>query len=272
MLSDLELKAIVESSKTVEELREKLERSGVKRTNSPQQIRKFVYSLLERVNKSKLDELVAKEFPDTTELPCTKVVIDNVSYCIHGILHGQEPYGLFSSQKYKDFISSEIARFHNPPEEDYLLESHFSTMFGGDKSREMDDMPFAIFCLSRKQKLMLRLKYELQKWRYSSNNFKKAISPDYLKEFCAALEDPKRLGKTREISKLVRGIPEPLHSSLQRSTDGVYGKFNYTRSMWMAARIFNERRLYNSRVEKVHAIVGLAHESEIVYYLQNKLE
>lgn len=263
MKSKVDIKDILNKSSCLYDLDSLLEKEGVNLESfiidNGKDLAKFVYKEWTMQNTDLIKELDKQQAEELGDLPYSEVNVSypylkrNVIYRVHGILHGQR-YLLRLSNEAGDFISNKVKTYKNLPDEDYLIEEHFSKILDLDKSKEMyifgKELNFGFKLIMFVKSLLEEAKMKCSRNIITKNEYK-------------TLKDIRYLPKIRQIYKLSKEIPnETVNAQLLMSDD-----FFHWSSKIMAEQMIKCAKENNLKM--LHAVVGLGHESLICYYLKN---
>lgn len=258
---------LLNKAKNLSELELLLKKEGIC-FNKSDKLRNYLDNLwIEKIQK-KLDVIIETPLIKIKKLPYSEITRDNVIYKIHGIPHGNSLN--LPSSKFVNFICKEVQTYKQI-EEHYLLEYGFSKIFNLEKSHEINYYPKLEKRLSEFKftSFILNYCFEFIASFFLNKKLKKEKTEHYYYDniiplVIQALENPNLISKAREYY-LTISLPEPFDLELNshHNTGAVAVKISKIMT--------EELKLYakTNNVNVLHYICGLAHESQISYFLEN---
>ncbi|MBI5355516.1 MAG: hypothetical protein HZB68_03615 [Candidatus Aenigmarchaeota archaeon] len=221
-----------------------------------------------RENKKRLSSLSIEN--DNDYFPGTKLEIDDKTYYIHGLVHGNSRFAL-PTEEIKKSVQRYVGKGHKPKYGEVVFFEHgldnpmifdFNVGTDFDDNRfvnSMDEWDFVRWCGKEDEKLYGML---------SRNNYKKRYR--ILK---SALKNLSYMPRVKEVHLRSDGLKEPLMMAYIRASErkrpkyvpgerNVAKKYIEDRSKIMAERMFKRK------ANEIHAIVGYVHEDQIAYFLK----
>jgi len=257
-----DIKQLIKKSSHLVDLEELLVENGFE-FESKKKLKQFLYAAWAKSNEDLILELQRKPLEKLDDISYTKIRRDGIVYKVHGIIHGQAPYGAKLKKEPRNFISDIVKSYENRPKEDYVLEVGFAEIFGLDESKEMDYIQEVVNRIGTKKTTIWFLKTVLTIpfWRFMGIIAKFSGFPE-LQNIYKSLDDIKYLTKARELNQLTK-LPEPLNLELRLAT----GDENFVYSSEEMARYMLNYSKTN-KLKILHGIVGLYHEPQVSYYLK----
>jgi hypothetical protein len=193
------------------------------------------------------------------DLPSTKVEVDGTECYVHGINHGTS-FGplLRPSRTVKEFIKSKANEYDNPSKNSkLLLEDGMKRVFDIKKGKEFNDHKF----FDTHDKFIIRelFIYGLP----TSVVLSVFLIPEmraFVRDAIKSSRDMAYLPHLRETYQRLY-LPQPLGMEYSYDNSNKSAK----RSRNMSKRMIR----IGHNADEVHAITGLAHESEIEFFLKN---
>jgi len=258
------IKQLIEKSEHLNDLERLLAENGIE-FESKKKLKKFLYESWIKSNEDLISELQISPLENLEDLPYTEVQRNGIVYRVHGIIHGQAPFGDKLKKGVKEFISDKVKMCENPPHEDYVLERGFANALGLNKSKEMDYFERVYRRMGMKKMIGKFLKMIFKIPIISIRKyFYKIFGSQTIRMIYKSLDDIRYLPKVRKVYRLTEQLPMPLDSELRLATgEELFVYF----SEEMARFMLNYSRRNNLRI--LHGIVGLGHESSVSYYLRN---
>lgn len=235
-------------------------------------------------NKSGSDQKPAYP-PSFPWLPGTEVLIDDTHYYIHGLVHETATSGVTISSSVKNYVSSAASMFHRKENaSDYVYESGLDSSFSLHPSNSMDDFTgfFSIF-LQVEDNPPNDLSKDMQRYCVNLERVKGIF---YYEPAETQLRTALQLG-VRQLEDLISireicenyFLPPPLAIEEKIYRVRLLAQANYPDTNYERSRLIRTlgRTKYMARymrtyakqnvLESLHAFVGLAHESEIAFFL-----
>lgn len=239
--------------------------------------------------KYEIYELLQK--PLEEKIPTLNVEVDGITYRIHGIVHGFPIYlvpGWHPRKQVVKYISEAAASFHRPDEgEDYLYEENLHLLFGFLKSQEIKDQTYAsqrpnssllyiCLCVSKYLSRFFILPFALTLYFYLHVATDRDLDLHLIQ---MALKDVRYQSKFADLY-LLKELPQPLElekTYLQQKSSrellirtlllGRLASTDPERSLIVARELEAYAKRHNLRT--LHYFGGVAHMTEIAYFLQN---
>jgi hypothetical protein len=230
---------------------------------------RFIVRHLNDLDKwSRTESTVTKylETPSPVEtgadLGCTTIKMGEVDYHVHGIVHGTSP--LSSPSKRLRKLIQESARYYaGPIGHNLLCEERFSRYWRLAQNTDIDDIANTLS--ASEQVRWIADKWETWRGRIvpESSESRRRISCAVSEAIERALQDEQWLGAVRD---LYEELPYPLILADEPSElNGFY--IDLARSRYMAEYMVAYAQLCG--ISNLHALVGLGHEREVVYFIAN---
>jgi hypothetical protein len=190
------------------------------------------------------------------------ITLGNVSYHIHGIVHGGSP-GRCPSARVKKFIQERARQYAGSLGLNLLCEERFSRYWGLDHNTDIDD-------IANTPPVSDRSKQIFEEW----STFRADLVPELIdlryrisrvvrRALDHALHDEHWTGVARA---LFEELPYPLILEDEPSDLAEFYS-DLLRSRYMADYMVSYAALTD--VTSLHALVGLGHEREVGYFIQN---
>jgi len=273
---------LIATSRSFKELQKVLNNSGYELDNIEDVICFAKYAWWE---SNEFGPQEAAKIPSFSLLPGKEVIIDNIHYYVHGIVHESPISGVIVAPELKNYISNVAETFHQSKERtDYVYESGLDSSFSLHPANSMDDfIGFSTFFSRIESDLPNNLNKNTQE---SCRNLEWAK-----KRFCYEPAEMKlKTELQRGLKKIedlifIRAIcqnyflPPPLSieektyhiqlleqlSNLNTNYESLHIIRTLSRSKYMAHYMHTYAK--QNALENLHALVGLAHESEIAFFL-----
>lgn len=270
-MDSLAVRNLITESEGLDDLEARLADRGIV-FKSRKQLANFIgKNWTESYKKYLREDLLNLEIPaKLDDIPAKIVEVRGIDFHIHGISHSQgilEPFTNMSD-RYIAFIQECAQRYNNLPDEDYLAEDNFSSIFGLDQKKSMRDIDLLyldstftenirFFGLASKLALITFLGSVTTKVRRKSD-FERIRNQLY--------QDERYFTMSQQYFDVVGNLPQPLDIELQQY-NGIFEKIYSGRSRLMAGILFEHA--VDNNIKRMHAIVGTAHANQIVYFLKN---
>lgn len=281
----MNLEQLMEKSDSIIDLEEKIKNYGYKFKNSID----YLYFLKEEWKKitwKRIKKILNSPVKEVNDLPTLTIEKDNISYHIHGIVHGSSWLiypGWHPRKKIRKFISEKAESYHKPSQkEDYFYEQNFRDLFDLLRSQEIKDItnttkhhpskiPGGIFLMSPISLICIFMTQTMGITDYlSSKCFKKTNLAIKQK----SLSDKNYQLKYAEL-RMAKEMPQPFdlerYHFYEKKAYLQIGKKTYAtpseRSLYTAKKLIS--LAHSKQLKKVHYIGGLGHLTQISYFLKN---
>jgi hypothetical protein len=233
---------------------------------------RFIVKHLNDQDKWNRSEDVASSFlraPALTEggadLGCTTITVGSVDYHIHGIVHGASLVSR-PSKRVRRFIRDRARHYAGPIGLNLLCEERFSRYWGLDQNTDIDDIANTDSASDQSRQVL----DEWRTWRGDiapgSSETRRRLSGIVRGAIDQALRDEHWIGVVRA---LYAELPYPL--ILDDTPDDLAGFYtDLLRSKYMAEYMVSYADL--SGISNLHSLVGLGHEREVGYFIENPNE
>ncbi|MCD6215619.1 MAG: hypothetical protein J7J92_00915 [Candidatus Aenigmarchaeota archaeon] len=290
-----ELESLLKESNSIIDLEQKLEENGHSFKNLKDYLN-FLNKEWRKISWNNIDEILKSPVADK-DFPSLRVDDKEVSYYIHGLVHGWDIVsapGFHMRKKTKKQVIEKLKEFHNPRGgEDYFCEERFASHFDLQISHELKDITKTAKKLNKNpEKIFLSISsslagivalpllfstaYLISKAIKKPNS--EAESIIFINQ--KALTDIRYQAKSAEL-QLVVELPQPFNLEIKylNQKDSWFDKFiNYAmfepdaattpeRSLWAAKELKWRARI--NALDTVHYICGLGHITEVAYFLKH---
>ncbi len=273
-----ELSDAISKSRDSTELRGRFSLLGYEFPDTLELLRLARYAW-EESHRDKIKAILNQPPLEPNDLPYSEANVKGTRYKIHGIIHGGLPFP--PSKKLRGFVKSSIDK-HLKESEVCICEQNLGLTFGFE--REFND-------ISQTSKLYSRGEFTVNIFLSSALLasflpvlpigivYRKLSKPnDEFAMDVKASKEPAYLYHAREIFSLAN-LPQPLHieyKHLIHDAESFYYRSMFperkiasvsARSAYMAGKAMEFAE--ENRVDTLHLLVGLSHESQIKYFLEN---
>ena len=200
-----------------------------------------------------------------TDLPGTTVTRNGIEYVIHGIYHANPPF-IRAKPSVRKFLQEQVEKYSHKGS-GCFTEYGLCEAYCLEDCKKLEDCNF-IALMSKRERILFvkKIMWDLIKIG-SSIVFKSQQVCFRTKIAFAAVYDITYLPLARKATPSTSGlISEPLGMQLKKYNDGTPWVQLCSKSM--ADELI--RRAEKDRLQTVHAIVGIGHESQIAYFLNQK--
>ncbi|HVE91100.1 MAG TPA: hypothetical protein VNE62_02205 [Actinomycetota bacterium] len=261
MRADPQLVAsLVRTAKDLGELRDLLAANGIRpRTNRG--LDRRLRRSWRRANAEEAKRLQAQPLEALDHLPYSEVVAGGIVFRIHGIAHGQG-FAAKPGAELKQLVRTAAGSFEQGPDCGYATEGGFVRLFGLPEDRQLRYGQALMRRAGARRIVRMLLSAALIPPVLPFLSVVSRMSRDAsMREAVASLSDPRRLVRARRLIALY-DLPQPIDAELKMATKRDFGLLHSEEMARELLRVARERG-----VRKMHAIVGLGHEAEMVWAL-----